>query len=39
MPIETYLRPTAACFFSDRHKRNADTAIAIPQSIIEPDGY
>jgi hypothetical protein len=31
-----YLLPTAACFRSDRHNKNAETAIAIPQSMIEP---
>jgi hypothetical protein len=32
----THLRPTAACFRSDRQRRNAVTAIATPHSIIEP---
>lgn len=32
----TDLRPTAACFRSDRHRRKAETAIAIPQRRITP---
>lgn len=35
-PYSTHLRPTAAAFRSDRHRRNAVTTIAIPHSIIEP---
>ena len=33
----TYLLPTAACFRSDRHKRNNETTIATPHNRIEPD--
>jgi hypothetical protein len=32
----TYLRPTAACFLLERHNKNALTAMATPQSRIEP---
>lgn len=32
----SYLRPTAACFNSDLHMRNAVTTIAIPQRSIDP---
>jgi hypothetical protein len=36
LELKTDLRPTAACFRSDRHKRYPETAIATPQSRIDP---
>jgi hypothetical protein len=33
---KAYLRPTAACFRSDRHNRYVVNTIAIPQRIIDP---
>jgi hypothetical protein len=34
--VFTYLRPTAACFRSDRHRRKAEIRIARPQRRMEP---
>ena len=34
----SYLRPTAACFFSDLNIRKMVTSMAIPQRIMEPAG-
>jgi hypothetical protein len=39
LPDSTYLRPTAACFRSDRHIRNADARIPTNASNIEPGYY
>lgn len=33
----SYLRPTAACFVSDRHSKKTVMTIAMAHSIIEPD--
>lgn len=39
VPRVTYLRPTAACFFSDLNIRKMVTSMAMPQRIMDPEGF